>query len=277
MTAIAARTHVGDHEGGHARGRRVLEQATELALRSVRNTARQPQSWIPGLVFPLMLTAVYTAQFAKAIHQPGFPPVDSYLDFVLPASILQAVAFGATNGGTDFALDIENGFFDRLVSSPVSRVSILVGRLAGSAVFAGAQALALMGVFFAFGVRIQGGVPAAIVVVATAVLLALAIGALGLVLALRTSSQEAVQSTFPVIFVLLFVSSAFWPTSLMKGGYQWAARHNPITLIIDPVRRLVIEGWSWGDAAQALGITVALATVTTALAFLAMRRRLRAT
>jgi ABC-2 type transport system permease protein len=276
MTAVAAPSDPHATIGG-SRARRVVEQAAELALRSVRNTARQPQSWIPGLLFPLMLTAVYTAQFAKAIRQPGFPPVDSYLDFVLPASILQAVAFGATNGGTDFAVDIENGFFDRLISSPVSRVSILVGRLAGSAVFAGAQALALIVVFFAFGVRIEGGVPAAVVLVVSAVCLALAIGALGLVLALRTSSQEAVQSTFPVIFVLLFVSSAFWPTELMKGTYQWCAEHNPITKIIDPLRRLVIEGWSWSDAAQALGITVALAAVTTALAFLTLRQKLRST
>jgi ABC-2 type transport system permease protein len=271
VTAITAAAGV---ESSHAR--RVVEQATELALRSIRNTARQPQSWIPGLIFPLMLTAVYTAQFAKAIRQPGFPPVDSYLDFVLPASILQTVAFGATNGGTDFAVDIENGFFDRLVSSPVSRVSILLGRLAGSAVFAGAQALILIIVFLGFGVRLEGGISAAVVLVVAAVCLALAIGALGLVLALRTSSQEAVQSTFPVIFVLLFVSSAFWPTALMKGAYQWAARHNPITLIIDPLRRLVIEGWSWGDAGQALGITVAFAAVTTALAFLTLRQKLRA-
>jgi ABC-2 type transport system permease protein len=269
ISAGAAPVHAG-------RAQRVFAQAAELALRSVRNTARQPQSWFPGLVFPLMLTAVYTAQFAKAIHQPGFPPVDSYLDFVLPASILQAVAFGATNGGADFAVDIENGFFDRLVASPVSRVSILVGRLAGSAVFAGAQALVLVAVFVGFGVRLEGGVAAAVVLVVSAVCLALAIGALGLVLALRTSSQEAVQSTFPVVFVLLFVSSAFWPTGLMKGWYGWAARHNPITLIIDPVRRLVIEDWSWRDAGQALGITVAFATVTTALAFVTLRQRLRA-
>jgi ABC-2 type transport system permease protein len=257
-----------------SRGRRVSGQAAELALRSIRNTARQPQAWIPGMIFPLMLTAVYTAQFARAIRQPGFPPVDSYLDFVLPASVLQAVAFGATNGGSDFALDIENGFFDRLIASPVSRVSILVGRLAGSAVFAGIQALALVVVFFVFGVRIESGLPGVGVLLVTAVLLALAIGALGVVLALRTSSQEAVQSTFPVIFVMLFVSSAFWPTSLMQGTYRAVARHNPITFVIDPVRRLVIERWSWGDAGQAIGITIAFAAVTTAMAFAALRHRL---
>jgi ABC-2 type transport system permease protein len=252
-----------------------LAQAYELARRSTVNTWRQPQSWIPGLFFPLMLTAVYAAQFAKAIRQPGFPPVDSYLDFVLPASVLQAVAFGATGGAGELAKDIENGFFDRLVSSPVSRVSILVGRIAGSAIFAGLQAAVIMVILVAFGVRIQAGVGGAVVIIAAAVLLALGIGGLGLVLALRSGSQEIVQSTFPVLFVLLFVSGTFWPTSLMKGLYGDIARHNPITWIIEPLRELVITGWSWADAGQALGITVGLAAVTTALAFATLRARLR--
>lgn len=260
-----------------ARSRRsgVAAQAFELARRSTVNTWRQPQAWVPGLFFPMMLTAVYTAQFAKAIHQPGFPVVHSYLDFVLPASILQAVAFGATGGAAELAKDIENGFFDRLVSSPVSRVSILVGRIAGSAVFAGFQAIAIMLLLIAFGVTIKGGVAGAIVIVATAVLLALGIGGLGLTLALRSGSQEIVQSTFPVLFVMLFVSGTFWPTNLMKGTYGSVARHNPITWIIEPLRQLVIEGWSWSAAGRALGITIGVAVATTTLAFFTMRSRLR--
>ncbi|CAB4890603.1 MAG: hypothetical protein F2812_01150 [Actinobacteria bacterium] len=252
-----------------------IAQAYELARRSTVNMWRQPQAWAPGLFFPLMLTAVYAAQFAKAIHQPGFPPVDSYLDFVLPASVLQAVAFGATGGAAELAKDIENGFFDRLVTSPVSRVSILVGRIAGSAIFAGFQAGLIMVLLIAFGVTIKGGVASAAVIMITAVLLALGIGGLGLVLALRSGSQEIVQSTFPVLFVLLFVSGTFWPTSLMKGWYGNVARHNPITWIIEPLRELVIEGWSWGSAGRALGITFGLAVFTTSLAFATMRARLR--
>ena len=252
-----------------------VAQAYELARRSTVNTWRQPQAWVPGLFFPLMLTAVYAAQFAKAIRQPGFPPVDSYLDFVLPASVLQAVAFGATGGAAELAKDIENGFFDRLVSSPVSRVSILVGRIAGSAIFAGLQAGVIMAILMAFGVTIRGGAVGALVIIVTAVLLALGIGGLGLVLALRSGSQEIVQSTFPVLFVLLFVSGTFWPTRLMKGLYGDVARHNPITWIIEPLRELVITGWSWSAAGRALGITIALASLTTTFAFITLRSRLR--
>ena len=236
----------------------------------MRNTFRQPQAWIPGTLFPLLLAAVYTAQFHKAIP--------NYADFLLPASILQAAAFGAVNGGADFALDIETGFFDRLVASPVSRTSILVGRLAGSGLFAGVQAGVIIVVFVALlGARIQGGLAAVPVLVVAAMLLALGIGGLGLVLALRTGSQEATQSTFPVIFVLLFMSSAFFPVDQMKGWYQTAAEHNPVTFIIDPLRRLVVQGWSWHDAAAGLGYAFAFMVLTNLLALMTLRRKLAAT
>ncbi len=257
--------------------RRALSQTLGLSVRSVRTSIRRPTDWIPGLVFPLMLAAVYSAQFQRALELPGFPEVDSFLDFILPASILQSIAFGATQAGADLALDMEDGFFDRLRASPVARTSILLGRLAGSAVEAVLKSAFLLAVFLAFGASVKSGVAGAVVILVTAMLLALAVGGLGLVLAIRTGSQEAVQATFPLVFVLIFVSSAFFPTNLMSGWYGWVARNNPITWIIDPVRRLTIEGWSWTDSVQAVGLTGAFAVVTIAGAVLALRHRLATT
>ena len=54
--------------------------------------------------------------------------------FLLPASITQSVLFGGLTAGSDTATDIQTGFFDRLLASPVARTSILVGRLAGASV-----------------------------------------------------------------------------------------------------------------------------------------------
>ena len=84
------------------------------------------------------------------------------------------------------------------------------------------------------------------------------------------------MATFPLIFVVLFVSSAFFPTATMKGWYKQLAVRNPITWIIDATRRLVIEGFSWADAGRALGISAAFAVAAISLAFVAQRRRLRA-
>ena len=73
-------------------------QTLELARRSVVNERRQLLSVTPGLVFPLLLAAVYSQQFRRVLALPGFPEVDSFLDFVLPACVIQAVSFGAKIG-----------------------------------------------------------------------------------------------------------------------------------------------------------------------------------
>lgn len=246
-----------------------------LARRSTIGMLRQPQSWLPGLFFPLLLAAVYSAQFSKAVDLPGFPFQGvSFLDFILPASILQGVLFGATNSASDLAVDIENGFMDRLLASPTRRVAILVGRLASALVYGLLQGIFLLTVFLIFGADVAGGVPSMIGIALIGALMAGAVGSFGLALAFKTGSQEVVQSVFPVLFVLIFVSSAFFPVELMEGWYGAVAERNPITWIIDPTRRLAVVDFSWSDLGQALGIAALVAALGIGLAARQMRMRL---
>jgi len=249
-------------------------QTAVLARRSLVAEWRQLFSVLPGLVFPLLLAAVYTKQFQRALDLPGFPEVESFLDFILPASILQAVSFGASSAGMELALDIENGFLDRLLASPVARVPVLVGRLAGAAIVAAGKTLVIVAVFMVFGAEIAGGPAAVLVLLAVSSLLVLVIGGISQVLAIRTGSQEAVGATFPLIFVTIFMSSAFFPTNLMSGWFRVVAQNNPITWIVDPLRRLVVVGWSWTDAAAALGIPAVCAVGTVGAALAALQRKL---
>ena len=249
-------------------------QTWELTRRSVVSEKRQFLSVLPGLIFPLLLAAVYTKQFGRVLDMPGFPEVDSFLDFILPACIVQAVTFGATAAGSELALDIENGFLERLLVSPVARAPILFGRLAGAAVVASVKATVILAVFLIFGVEVAGGPAAMFVLVVVAALLVLFIGAMAQVMAFRTGSQEAVGATFPLIFVSIFMSSAFFPTNLMRGWFKVVAENNPLSWVINPVRRLVINEWSSADALQALGLPTALAMMTISAAVIALNRRL---
>ena len=251
-----------------------VRQTLELARRSVVAERRQLVNVLPGLIFPLLLAAVYSGQFSRALAMPGFPKVDSFLDFILPACIVQAVSFGATAAGTELALDIENGFFDRLIASPVARFPILIGRLAGACLVAAIKAAVLVAVFLAFGAEVKGGPAAVLVIMAVAALLVLAIGGVGQILAIRTGSQEAVAATFPLVFVGIFMSSAFFPTALMSGWFRVVAENNPITWVIDPTRQLVISGWSTADALQAMAVPAAISVVTVSLAVRALHRKL---
>jgi ABC-2 type transport system permease protein len=252
-----------------------MAQMAALSVRSILGAARQPANWVPGIFFPFMLAAVYSSQFSKAVDLPAWPFQDiSFLEFILPAAVLQGVSFGAINGGSELALDIENGFMDRLLSSPVSRPAILVGRLAGSMAYAVALACILLIGFALMGADVAGGIGAIVVLLITAALLALLLGSLGAALALRTGSQEVVQSIFPLIFVFIFASSAFFPVNLMEGWYGDLAANNPLTWIIDPVRRLIVIEFTWADAARAVAVAGGLAAGGVGVAFLALRRRM---
>ena len=126
MTATAVE-HRGEVRIG---SRQALAQAAGLARRSIRGTLRQPQVWLPGLLFPMFLAAVNTSTMGKAVQfLPGFEGVDSFLDFLLPASITQSVLFGGLTAGADTATDIQTGLFDRLLASPASNPTITWWRM----------------------------------------------------------------------------------------------------------------------------------------------------
>lgn len=250
-----------------------MSATVALARRAIVGTARQPAVFLPGLFFPLLIAAVNSAAMGRTTNLPGFPDVDSFLQFLLPATLVQGVLFGGITGGSDMALDIQDGFFERLLASPVRRTSILVGRLAGASALGGVQAVFFIAVFMLFGARVDGGVPAILTLILLGMVMALAVGGLAAAIGLRTGSQEAVQNSFPLVFVLLFLSSAFFPTALMTGWYQTVAEINPLTWMIDSARSLVIDGFTFADAARALAVAGALAVGAIAVANRQLRRR----
>jgi ABC-2 type transport system permease protein len=274
-TAVApAGAHPGEVRIG---ARQAVAQAAGLARRSIRGTMRQPQVWLPGLLFPMFIAAVNTSTMGKAVEfLPGFAGVDSLLDFLLPASITQSVLFGGLTAGSDTATDIQTGFFDRLLASPVARTSILVGRLTGAAVTGAAQAVVFIVVYGLFGARVHGGLAGGAVLVLYAMVLALVIGGFAAMLALRTGSAEAVQNVFPLTFISLFISSAFFPTESMHGIYRSIATRNPITWMVDGMRHQVVAGFDASKAATSIAVAAVLAVLAAYGAHRALHARLRA-
>lgn len=255
-----------------------VRQSLVLSRRAVLSVVRQPQVVFPSLFFPLFFAALNAAAFDRiTAAQPAFAAqFDSFLDFLLPATVLQGVLFGSTQAGTEMANDIEMGFFDRLLASPVSRTSILVGRLAGGALLGAAQALFFTGVLVLFGANVRGGAGSVLVLVACSALLAVGIGGFGVVLGIRTGSAEAVQGAFPLIFVLMFTSSAFFPRELMTGWYERVAAYNPISWILEALRELLSVGWSTSDALVALAGSAGIAVIAIGFCLRALQRRLAA-
>ena len=249
-------------------------QAGALSRRALVGITRQPQVLVPSMFFPLFFAALNTAAFQRTTSLPGFPAADSFLDFLFPATVVQGVLFGGIGAASELAQDIESGFFERLVAAPISRVSILVGRLAGGAALGFAQALIFMGVFTLFGAEVRAGIGGLLVMAVAATLLSLFVGGFGSMMALRTGSVEAVQGSFPLFFITVFFSSAFFPRELMSGWFKSVATYNPISWMIEAMRDLVLVGWSADDAVVAVAVPAVGAVLTTAMSLAALRHRL---
>jgi ABC-2 type transport system permease protein len=249
-------------------------QVGSLARCSVVRTLRQPVNVVPSFLFPLILLAVNVGGLGSAEQLPGFP-ADSYLDFALAFTFMQGALFATTSAGTDLARDIQTGFLDRLALTPMRSGALLVGQLAGIVVLALIQATLYLTVGLVAGVRPESGIAGLFVVVFLAVLVAIAFGAIGAFLALRTGTGEAVQAMFPLLFIFLFLSSMNLPRNLIEiDWFRIVATANPVSYLIEGIRSLIITGWDAQALALGFGLALAIGAVALAAASVALHGRL---
>jgi ABC-2 type transport system permease protein len=245
-----------------------------LSRRSINQAFRRPQFMAPILVFPSLFLAVNTGGAGRAIDLPAFPQVHGFLDFQLAGSMTQSTMLAGVSAGIALALDIEIGFIDRLVVSPISRAAIVVGRLSATAVLGALSGAWFLTIGLIFGAHIRGGVGGFVLVVLLAALTAGAFGTLGAALAFRAESPSVVQGIFPIVFVIMFLSSAYFPRNLLLEPARSIADWNPMSLVVEGIREPIIYGLSWsalGKGLAGIGIFAAIGALWSATA---MQRRL---
>jgi ABC-2 type transport system permease protein len=249
-------------------------QVGMLARRSVVRTLRQPAMVVPSLVFPLMLLSINSSGLESAADLPGFP-ADHYFQFALAIPFVQGALFSANSAGTNVATDIETGFMNRLSLTPLRRVALMLGQLAGILALGLIQAVTFLLVGVAFGAGIATGVAGAVVIVALSLLISLGFGTIGAFVARRSGSSEAVQGAFPLLFAALFLSSMALPRDLIETDwFRTVADYNPVSYMLEAIRSLVISGWD-GEA-LALGFACAggVALIALVAAAAALRTRM---
>jgi ABC-2 type transport system permease protein len=253
----------------------MIRPSLALARRALRNTFRRPQFLAPLVAFPSLFLAVNVGGLQHTTALPGFPRVHGFLDFQLAAAMAQSLLLGGVSAGIATALDIEGGFFDRLVASPIPRVSIVAGRLAAAAVLAALQVAWFIALGLIFGAHIAGGVAGALVIVLIGAVAGTGFGAIGMTLALRARNASVVQGIFPLVFVILFVSSAFFPRALLESPIDTVAHYNPLSYIADGMRDPIISPVSARPVLEGLAAAAGVVLVAGALSVAALRTRLR--
>jgi ABC-2 type transport system permease protein len=240
-----------------------------LTKRAVREAVRTPEATVPLLFIPVFFLFVNLGQLGKQFAGQPFLKGQNYAAFQLPVSMIFAVI--GIGSGLALVTEIENGYFDKFLVAPISRVHILLGRLGADFLrnLITASVVLLLGM--AVGVRVQAGLVGAVVLVLLCSFFGMAYGASAILIALRTGNTQAVNLASLVFFPLLFLSPNAVPRYRMQGWLQGAAKFNPITYVLEGTRSLVLDGWQGRPLLYCVLVTAATAVLLLTLSVRAMR------
>jgi ABC transporter DrrB family efflux protein len=240
MTAITVPTITAPAPSGH-RLRWVFADTLTVTWRNLLAYTRIPEALFFSTLQPVMFVLLFRYVFGGAIPIPGGVP---YVDYMIPGIFVQTVMFGAVSTSVGLAEDLHKGLIERFRALPMARSAVLAGRTSADLVRNVFVVLIMTGVAYAVGFRIGDGTPAyvlgALILLAFAYSMSWGFAAIGLA---APNSETAQVMAFPILMPLTFASTAFVPIQSMPGWLQAFARHQPVSVVVDGARSLMVGGF----------------------------------
>jgi len=262
---------VGPDNDVRARPAGFATDTLAIAGRALRAVPRDLEAVIPPIFIALFFFVVNIATLSNLTETniPGF----DFKAFQLPTAILLGVT--GVSRAPALVIDVQNGYFDRLLLSPVRRSSILLGHMVADVAVAIGLIIPITAVGFLVGVRFDTGVLGVVAFVAVGALWSLAFTGFGYAIALKTGNPAAVNSSFLLFFPFLFLTTSYVPREQLDGWLDVVASWNPVTYLLEGMRTLVYGGWDWGDLGAALLAVVIVGIVSMSMCFATLRGRIK--
>jgi ABC-2 type transport system permease protein len=242
-----------------------------IAGRALRAVPRDMEAVIPPIFIALFFFVVNVGTLSDLTENniPGF----DFTAFQMPTAILLGVT--GVSRAYSLVLDVQDGYFDRLLLTPIRRLAILLGHLCADVTVACALTIPILILGFILGVRFESGPLGVVAFIVLAGLWSLAFAGFGYAIALKTGNPAAVNSSFLLFFPFLFLTSSYVPREELSGWLDTVATINPVTYLLEGLRSLVIEGWKWADLGQAVLAVVIVGSISMWLCFAALRGRIK--
>ncbi len=277
-TAITAPTVPGAPPGGGilTRARWVVSDTLTLTRRNLLAITRIPEALFFSTIQPIMFVLLFRYVFGGAIAIPGGLP---YVDYLMPGIFVQTVAFGAVSTSIGLAEDLQKGLIERFRALPMSRGAVLTGRTTADVVRNVFVVIIITGVGLAVGFRPSTGVLSYTAAILLILLFAYALSWGFAVIGLSAPNSETAQvMSFPILFPLTFISSAFVPVDKMPSWLQGFATYQPVSVTVSACRALMVGSdvtgqstWFW--TSRSLAWTVLFLIVLIPLAIRRYRTR----
>jgi ABC-2 type transport system permease protein len=243
-----------------------------IVQRDLRVRIRMPVFIIMNLFQPVLWLVLFSQIFKALGNMPGIG--SSYLQFFAPGVVVMTVLFGSAFAGMGMLMDIDAGILAKMLATPVTRVSIITGRVIASVVVSIIQALIVFIIAAIMGVHFATGVPGVLFALFLVALLGVGFAAFANGLALLLKRHELVITISNLITMpLMFLSSMMMPSGLLPGWLNTARHFNPVDYSIVGVRDLILQGYVWSDLWRSFAVLLALAVAGVVFGTLMFRAR----
>nr|AGS49320.1 hypothetical protein [uncultured bacterium esnapd2] len=219
-----------------------FRQLRALTVRALRGLVADRRVAVFGLINPLFLLFVLSEVFGSMANPADFPAGVTYIEYLVPALMLNNGIGAAQTAGMALVRELGNGMLVRFRSMPVHLPLVLTARALTDLVRSAAQLIVLQVCAFALlSYSPAGGLVGSIAAMLVALFVIHSMIWIFLALAAWLRSPDVMQSIgLLVMFPLMFASSAFVPVTLLPTWLQVVATVNPLTYAIDAARSLVL-------------------------------------
>jgi ABC-2 type transport system permease protein len=236
-----------------------------MVMRQARNLLREP-IWIALLLIqPMIWLLLYGQLFSRVPALRG--GASTYIEFLTPGIVVMNAFFGGTWAGMAMITDLDRNVISRFLATPASRLSIVLSQVVRSGLTALIQALVILLVGLALGVRVHGGVLGWLVVLAMGGLVAMVFAGIsnGIALLVRREATMIAAANF-VGLPLMFLSSILIQQRVMPDWMSEVSRYNPVNWGVRAARDAVVVGGNWGDVGIYTLLLIGLTCVTSLFA-----------
>ncbi len=251
-----------------------LQEIRALTMRWVRRLSREKFSMLFTLVQPMLFWLIFFGNLFQRTADVQVTQAPNYISFLAAGVVVMTVLNNGLAGGVDLLFDKENGFLERLMSTPINRTSVVLSRFLFVTTITCLQVLVILGVAWFFGVEAVTGLPGIAVILLISMLFGVGLTAISMALAFSVKSHGDFFSVLGFLSLpMIFLSSALVPLQAMPAWMSVLAKFNPMTWAIDAVRPLILSGWA--EALPKVGMVVMIMLVFDAICLYGSARAFR--
>jgi ABC-2 type transport system permease protein len=208
-----------------------------IVAREFKRFFRQKSRLLGTIARPLLWLIIIGSGFTKLIDVKGGI---TYSQFIVPGILGMTILFSSIFSTISVVWDREFGFLREMLVAPVSRFTIVLGKIISGTIIALFQGVLILTLAPLFGLSVT--VPDFLVMIVLMALVAFAITSFGLLIASFLPSLEGFNVVMNfIVLPMFFLSGALYPVKVLPSILQYLSRINPLSYGIDAFKNIVLD------------------------------------